>query len=186
MKDFILHKRRALSKDKCDSIIDYFETHKEFHFLGTTGGKGVDPSQKISTEIRLSSRNSEVGFIFRDYLKEALDVYKKEYPIIDSGLEPWMIDEIFKIQKYNPNEGYFVLHCENGGLPEDSKRIMAWMIYLNDITDGGQTEFPSQNKKFQPRRGDVLIWPAYFTHPHKGITSKSQTKYILTGWFSFR
>ena len=66
------------------------------------------------------------------------------------------------------------------------KRILAWMIYLNDVTDGGHTAFPTQNKKFQPRRGDVLIWPAYFTHPHRGIVSKTQTKYIITGWYNFK
>jgi hypothetical protein len=59
------------------------------------------------------------------------------------------------------------------------------MIYLNDVTDGGETEFPTQNIKFQPRAGDILIWPAYFTHPHHGITSRTQTKYILTGWYIF-
>ena len=56
------------------------------------------------------------------------------------------------------------------------------MIYLNDVTEGGYTEFPSQNKLFQPRTGDILIWPAFWTHPHRGITSKTQTKYIITGW----
>ena len=93
------------------------------------------------------------------------------------------------MQRYYPGEGYFVLHCENGGPHPDkemTKRMLAWMIYLNDVKDGGYTEFPTQNKKFQPRRGDVLIWPAYFTHPHRGITSKSQTKYIATGWFGFK
>ena len=64
-------------------------------------------------------------------------------------------------------------------------RVLAWMIYLNDVTDGGETEFPTQGKRFQPRAGDVLIWPAYWTHPHRGIVSESQTKYIVTGWFDF-
>ena len=186
MKDFILYKRNVLSEDKCNSIIDYFETHKKFHFLGTAGGKEVDPSQKISTEMRFSFRNSEVSFIFGEFLIDAVYVYNKQYPFIDEGVNPWNIDDVFKIQKYNPNEGYFVLHCENGGMPEDSKRILAWMIYLNDVTDDGHTEFPFQNKKFQPRRGDILLWPAHWTHPHRGITSKSQTKYIITGWYSFR
>ena len=85
-----------------------------------------------------------------------------------------------------PSEGYFVYHCENSGPEKDIvNRVLAWMIYLNDVTDGGHTEFLNQKKKYQPRTGDVLIWPAYFTHTHRGITSKSQTKYIATGWFNF-
>ena len=60
------------------------------------------------------------------------------------------------------------------------------MVYLNDVTEGGHTKFPNQNRKFQPRRGDILMWPAYFTHTHCGVTSKTQTKYIVTGWCSFK
>ena len=60
------------------------------------------------------------------------------------------------------------------------------MIYLNDVTDGGYTEFPNQGKRFQPRAGDLLIWPAFFTHPHRGIASKTQTKYIVTGWYDYQ
>ena len=63
--------------------------------------------------------------------------------------------------------------------------MLAWMIYLNDVTDGGYTEFPCQDKKIQPRAGDALVWPAFFTHAHKGITSKTQTKYIVTGWCEY-
>ena len=59
------------------------------------------------------------------------------------------------------------------------------MFYLNNVYDEGYTEFPNQEKKFQPREGDCLIWPAYFTHTHKGIVSKTETKYIVTGWFSY-
>ena len=59
------------------------------------------------------------------------------------------------------------------------------MIYLNDVTDGGQTYFPQQRRKIKPRVGDLYVWPAYFTHPHKGLISKTQTKYIATGWCHF-
>ena len=78
------------------------------------------------------------------------------------------------------------MHCENDGGVDGSaeKRVLAWMVYLNDVTDGGETAFPTQGKKFSPRAGDVLIWPAYWTHPHRGIVSESQVKYIATGWFS--
>ena len=115
--------------------------------------------------------------------------YKKKYPFINQ-VRPFNIHSVYKMQRYLPGEGYFTLHCENDGPDFTGERsemlILAWMIYLNDVTDGGYTEFPSQNTKFQPRRGDLLIWPAYFTHPHRGIVSKTQVKYILTGWYAFK
>jgi len=30
----------------------------------------------------------------------------------------------------------------------------------------------------------LVIWPAYWTHLHKGQISQSQTKYITTGWYN--
>ena len=29
----------------------------------------------------------------------------------------------------------------------------------------------------------MMFWPAYWTHPHKGIPAPKETKYIVTGWF---
>jgi hypothetical protein len=59
------------------------------------------------------------------------------------------------------------------------------MIYLNDVTDGGGTEFYHQNLIFQPVKGKALIWPSDWTYTHRGIPSPTQDKYILTGWFEY-
>ena len=36
-----------------------------------------------------------------------------------------------------------------------------------------------------PRKGLTLIWPADWTHLHRGVVSPSEEKYIITGWFDF-
>ena len=59
------------------------------------------------------------------------------------------------------------------------------MTYLNDVSDGGETAFLYQNVKVKPEKGLTLIWPAEWTHTHKGMVSMTQTKYIITGWYSF-
>ena len=185
-KDHILRKRGVLSQKDCDYLIDYFESHQELHFEGFVDGR-VNPQKKIDTEISLDFRDKL--FWIKDYLEKCIEEYKKEYPHVNK-LSFWSINPLFKLQKYKPNEGYFVTHCENTGpdpegLDNMDRRVLAWMIYLNDVREGGYTEFPAQNKKFKPRRGDILIWPAYFTHPHRGIVSKRQKKYIVTGWYVF-
>ena len=112
--------------------------------------------------------------------------YRKKYFVLDVLSQSWSLYRNIKIQRYHPNEGYTRLHCENDAEAPDMRhlRILGWMIYLNDVKDGGHTEFPSQNRRFQPRTGDVLLWPAYFTHLHRGNPPISGTKYILTGWFT--
>ena len=44
------------------------------------------------------------------------------------------------------------------------------MVYLNDIPlgNGGATDFLSQKISIQPKKGTLLLWPAGYTHVHKG------------------
>ena len=65
-----------------------------------------------------------------------------------------------------------------------SDRVLVWMIYLNDVTDRGETEFYFQHHFERPEEGKLVIWPADWTYTHRGIASPTQTKYILTGWFT--
>ena len=181
-KDYILHQRGVMCEEECNKFINFFEKNKDYHHkrLEGEGGKYVK-----DTEIFMEFSNRDVfAHIIGNTLSLGIEEYRKEYSFIDSG-EYWGVENRYKIQRYKPDEGYFALHCENAGVPEFLKRILAWTIYLNDVKDGGYTEFPVQNRRIQPRRGDVVIFPAYFTHPHRGITSKTQTKYILTGWYIF-
>jgi prolyl 4-hydroxylase len=171
-------------KEACQSIIEIFESNPKYHYSGTLGtvdGYFVDRSKKEDTEMTVY--NDSAPWMI-EYLKIGIEQYKKDYPSVDN-VAPWAVENRWKIQRYCPNEAYHYLHFENPMYKETTaNRVLAWMIYLNDVTEGGETEFPDQGKKFQPRVGDLLIWPAYFTHPHRGIASKTQTKYIATSWIS--
>ena len=56
------------------------------------------------------------------------------------------------------------------------------MLYLNNVANGG-TEFKYQKITTEAIKGNLVIWPAEFTHLHKGVISKTKEKYIATGWF---
>ena len=64
-------------------------------------------------------------------------------------------------------------------------RMLVWMIYLNTVTDAGGTYFSNHKKTTDAVEGRVVIWPAFWTHFHKGIPSLTQVKYIATGWYNF-
>lgn len=185
-KNHILHMKGLVPKNNCKKIINYFESHSELQFEGYSGSY-IDFNKKKDTEILGDFKKCDGVYWISKYLHDAASEYVKCFPSSEL-LTKWNLHHVFKIQRYYPNEGYFKLHFENPGLvsePNISDRVLAWMIYLNDVSDGGYTEFPDQRKRYQPRTGDTLLWPAYFTHPHRGITSKTQTKYIVTGWFNF-
>lgn len=188
--DYILHEKGLISAKECQDIINFFESDevKRYHFEGFAGdARELNYHRKKDTEILigfdvLTSMFSGIG----KALNIAFKKYREQYPHIDD-LPQWMLEGECKVQRYNPGEGYTMLHWENDGPDSSSsRRVLGWTIYLNDVYDGGQTEFPYQNKQIQPRTGDLIIFPAGWTHAHRGIVSKTELKYIVTGWNVFK
>lgn len=104
----------------------------------------------------------------------------------DRVVDSWSVIENINIQKYNPGQWYKKWHCERDSPKSHNlRRILVFMTYLNTVGDEGETEFLYQNMKVKPEKGKTLIWPSEWTHTHKGIPSRTETKYIVTGWFSF-
>ncbi|MBH9553051.1 2OG-Fe(II) oxygenase [Inhella sp. 4Y17] len=95
-----------------------------------------------------------------------------------------------QMQKYDRGQGnYNYWHCETyPGQPdcETLHRALLFMFYLNDVEDGGETEFYYQARSLKPRAGTMVIAPAGFTHTHRGCTPRSGDKYILTSWILFQ
>ena len=94
-----------------------------------------------------------------------------------------LISTDVKFQRTIPGGGYHMWHYENGSY-ECSARELTWMIYLNDVDEGGETEFVHQPRRIKPTKGTVVIFPAAYTHTHRGgLLLGEQDKYIVTGWY---
>ncbi|ABZ77090.1 2OG-Fe(II) oxygenase [Shewanella halifaxensis HAW-EB4] len=93
------------------------------------------------------------------------------------------------IQKYQQAKGgYPHWHSEQFpqlGHNEALHRVVLYMFYLNDVEEGGETEFYYQNKSIKPKKGTMVIAPAGFTHSHRGNMPLSGDKYIATSWIMF-
>ena len=87
-----------------------------------------------------------------------------------------------KIQKTSPGGGYHIWHIETALGKDYSQRALAYAIYLNDIKEGGETEFLHQSVRVSPKKGRIVIWPAGFPYVHRGNPPLKEDKYILTSW----
>ena len=172
----------------CDKIIEYHKNHKEYKKLGTVHDKfgkiKIDKEAKDSVDVTFWPATQEP--CLAEYLQEILTGFM-EYVKIYNVLEivSMHITQGINIQHYPPNGGYKKWHFErmNAKYPQVS-RILVFMTYLNDVTDEGETEWAYQQLKIQPKKGLSVIWPSEFTYTHRGIPSKTQEKYIATGWFN--
>lgn len=166
-----------IDKDICDKIIKDFESRETKQVYDKLRGY----YRVVNSEMDKDIMNRYVANIHN-----AFEMYKKTYNWSHIMGTSWAFMQPFNIQKYNPGEAYNPTHIEEGG-PREGKiqRILAFTTYLNDIEDGGETEFVYQGVKIKPKTGLTLIWPAGWTHPHHGIPAPNETKYIATGWASY-
>lgn len=185
----IYQKKKALSKFFCDELINYFESNPLQQVSGNIGLDGefvIARDHKNSIEMNLDMHlpSNPLFTTIEIVLGQNLLEYQKLYPYT-KHLEHYSIFKRANIQKYNPTGGYLTEHNEHGMNIDSISRVLAWMFYLNDVTDKGGTRFPRHNLTLKARAGDLYIWPAYFTHSHHGIASPTQVKYIATGWVNF-
>ena len=93
--------------------------------------------------------------------------------------------EVYQVQRYLKGEGHYnAWHNESGSF-RMSRRIFAFLVYLNDVKEGGETEFLYANLKVQPKKGTLLVHPAGFPYYHKGNVPISDDKHVLISWLSY-
>lgn len=174
----------------CDDLI-YFFNHssfaKERKSSGTVGQAELQLDVKKSTDLSIIPEYFDIPEV-NNYLKQleiVCEKYKEKYEWCNR-FSPWCIDEGFNVQHYKPTEGFYGWHTERENCTHRSaSRHLVFMTYLNDVTDGGETEWYYQKLKIKPQKGLSVIWPADWTHVHKGVASPTQEKYIATGWYNY-
>ena len=175
----------VLNKKICEKIIKFYEDNLGDVKQGEAGSK-VNKDVKLSEDISILPKDlkDEKYKVMVDYmrlLKECYVDYLEQWPNL-KNLFTTVECSAFNIQKYYPGGHFKKYHMERTNII-NSSRIFAWMTYLNEVEDGGNTDFLYYNLSIEPEVGKTLIWPAEWTHAHRGNIVNEGVKYIITGWF---
>jgi hypothetical protein len=175
-----------INKSICDELINFFENSKTLHKQGAVSG-GILEDVKKSTDLIIKLEEIKQNKLYKNYLDSLMKVVKEYvtlFPQLETNVDKWGITENIQLQRYYPSEGFYKFHCERSSFSA-VKRLLVFMTYLNDVKKGGETEWLYQKLKIKPKKGLTIIWPADWMYLHRGLISKKETKYIITGWFSF-
>ena len=171
----------------CEEIIEYFEKNKNKQYQGrTTSGINLETKDRQDISISPKELNFPENKIYKTYFENLFECYKDynlQWPFLAKIIKHLDIGN-FNIGKYEPGQHFQQVHCERCGL-NTLHRLFAFMTYLNDVEDGGSTYFNHYDLDIKPTKGLTLIWPAEWTHSHKGNILNSGVKYIITGWLIF-
>ena len=171
---------------ECNDVINYFEENLFDRYPGITNS-GVNHEIKKTTDIAIYPNDIELpeNIIFKNYINQLFKCYKSyldEWPLLKDIASEIKIPP-FNVQKYITGGHFKHIHCERS--PRQPNRLCAFMTYLNDVEKGGSTYFPYYDLEIQPEKGKTLIWPAEWTHAHRGNIVEAGEKYIITGWMCF-
>jgi len=175
----------------CDDIVNLFDnadskSKYEGLIYNADSVLGVDKTIKESIDYQFNNPETDYDLYmaYTSELQKVLNKYTERYKKAD-GVAKYSVNERVNIQYYPPGGGFKKWHSEReGGELPGGKRHLVFMTYLNDVKNGG-TEFMYQKLKAPAKKGLTLIWPTDWTHTHRGVISKTQEKYIVTGWFSY-
>jgi hypothetical protein len=184
--NFIGIYNNVISKERCQDIINKMELHMDNNPSEIRNGKEQFPNGDVGRKDYQIFANKVFGNISREIngvLDECVKVYSDEFFVL-KNINGIRSDDV-KLQMTPPKGGYHVWHCE-ADCKLHGDRVLAWTLYLNDIPDGeGETEFLWQGVRIKPKAGTLCIFPAAFTHTHRGNPVYSCNKYIATGWYCF-
>ena len=180
-----------ITEEECNKAIKLYEDENKFnHTLDRIKGENISILSKQDKQFFASPGNIDIWWEAVKPMMFNFDIAWNHYLKHTGGDEaydggPFHFTTL-KIQKTLPTEGYHVWHIEHGKGLEYGARAFVFSIYLNDVEEGGETEFLHFSKRVKPKKGRIVIWPAAFPYLHRGNSPLSGEKYILTSWMTVK
>ena len=179
---FVSGYKGIVPEEMCDKLINKFEEYKDYspgsirqgrdQYFGNLG--------RNDEQVFLNHIDSVLFNELSDYLNEAALLYVQEFDVLN-GTD--LVNHDIKLQRTPVGGGYSAWHCEAFDFINNG-RVFTWILYLNSLPEGeGETEFFYQHKRIRPEKGTIVIFPAQYTHTHRGNPPLTTPKYIATGWY---
>ena len=180
-----------ISQEECNKVIKFYEDQNKFNnTINRLEFENSPIIQKQDQTYFAVPNNMDVWWKELKSLIVNFDMAWKHYEKNVGALESYGQDMFhytqLKIQKTLPTEGYHVWHLEHQKGFQNECRAFVYSIYLNDVKEGGETEFLHFSKRVKPKTGRIVIWPAGFPYVHRGNPPLSGKKYIITSWMMLR
>ena len=191
IENFVGIFENAFSDEYCDRVVQYFHDMRANGYTSNRQQLENIPKLIKDDEVLFAHDCDVVPLKASGSLHSELNsvLWEKVYPIYVNTYG--VLSDVgnhssfcFKIQETKIGQGYHVWHCEADSRIV-SNRLLVWTLYLNDVEEGGETEFLYYPKRVKPKKGSVMIFPAAFTHTHRGNPPISNTKYLSTGWIEY-
>jgi len=175
--NFIYIENNFFSSEQSQNVVNKFDNNLQ-QSKGKTEYQGYDYIDLFYDNFIL---DNDFFKIFTNKLSNSLQEYKKLYPEIDLTESFWGLGSL-RFKKFNKGKSFANFHSEQN--LNYSNRVLSIQLYLTEHNCG--TEFYRNNIVIKSEIGRLAIFPAYFTHTHKGqVCPDNNERFIITGYINF-
>ena len=181
-RDLIVPYEGALSAEVCEEIIARFERDTRQYKSRTADGLGTG-RQGTMVNMGAAPHWADLKQAVTETITACLHEYVGRYQSLNLILRH---EKVFLsspiIERMEPGQG-FPWHIDSGPR-KTADRFLSALSYLNDVADGGCTEFPLQGLNLEPKAGTIVFFPPYWLYPHRGAAPTRARKYKMTAYFT--
>lgn len=173
----------ALKPDFCQRMVESFNRLSRFHARGGRGGV-TQLEESAWTELNVTkAADASFEAFFREQAMRHLALYN-ERVALTLPIPPRSRLENLRIKRYSVDAGdRFQPHFD--ALDYCSNRYMVFLWYLNDVSEGGETEFCDLGLRIKAQQGRLLMFPPYWMFQHAGLPPRSNDKYMISTYLLF-
>jgi hypothetical protein len=180
--------RGFLPPDRCRSWVSVLERQPRqpsgVYDANRSGGselKATTMQGRTSSKVAPGPLTDEMNLTVAKAFRQAGSLFGRE-------LE-WF--ELPKILRYGAGN-YYGVHADNCHREKHQDfwtkmidRDVSLLIYLNDDFQGGSLWFEKFNFEYQPRAGDLLLFPSDNRYKHAANPVQSGIRFVLVSWGAF-
>lgn len=171
----------TFSPELCREVIHRFEADSRA-FPSATATRSA-PKVRSGTMLDLAQHRewADICTQYHQATERNLQAYGAAVPSFTGFLSsPGVTRGTPVMERIEPGQG-FDMHVD-ASFGGTHRRLLACLLYLNDVAEGGFTEFPFQRIRVQPKAGSMVLFPPYWTHPHRGASPVSNVKYKISSY----
>jgi hypothetical protein len=179
---FIIENKNLLNNELCNELINYINTTDNFSIEKWDVNKNVNCKYinvNDITDFEIKKKFDDNIYKIINYL---INYLNKEYNIICSGDSGYCLRKIHGPTRLH-KDGIAIEPIDNRYIPIKKIRNMSIIIALNDDYEGGEFYFPIQNFTIRLKKGQIIAFPPYWTHPHMVSEPTNGTyRYTINTW----
>ena len=184
LSDYCVYVENQLPSKICDDLVNLFESVPD-QYLNRIETKNNKPRFTQFSFSREKNLNEELYRTVCQYLVKSVEYYRTKIKSFSEWAPENLYFEHIRIKRYiSEDKDEFDTHVDVWH-NKNEERYLSFMWYLNDVIDGGATEFTELDFEAQPKKGDLLMFPPIWMFPHKGHLLNSGKKYLLSSYLHY-